>query len=355
MTLTDRYLNAVAAQLPQSLRADVAAELRDDLASRMEAREAELGRPLTEDEEEAVLRRMGHPLVVAGRYRPGPQHLVGPDLYPWWLFAVKAGLLAVVVLVVLGFVLSVLTGRTEPGQAVGQAFHTLFLNGMVVMGLVTTAGFILERHSPRPGFMTDWRVRDLGLFEAAAGVEQTLRDGTAPAPGPRLARVNTAGRALASAAATAVALLWWTDLMRVGGLSVAGLAALGDVFLSGAPLGDTLPLIQAPVAIYLLARLAFDLARATAPGAVRAVAAGDLALAGARVAGFAWLWLASPLGQALGIGSPQALWDTVAAVRQGGWSMDITVVAMVIFGLVEAVWWALVSLARLATGRPYRR
>ena len=44
MDLIDRYLNAVAAQLPQDERADIVAELRDLILSRFEAKEEELGR-----------------------------------------------------------------------------------------------------------------------------------------------------------------------------------------------------------------------------------------------------------------------------------------------------------------------
>ena len=93
MDMIDRYLNAVAAQLPQDERADIVAELRDLILSRFEAKEEELGRALTEDEQEAILREIGHPLVVAARYRKGPDSLVGPQLFPYWLFGAKAGLM----------------------------------------------------------------------------------------------------------------------------------------------------------------------------------------------------------------------------------------------------------------------
>ena len=53
--MIDRYLNAVAAQLPQDERADIVAELRDLILSRFEAKEEELGRPLTEDEQDEAV------------------------------------------------------------------------------------------------------------------------------------------------------------------------------------------------------------------------------------------------------------------------------------------------------------
>ena len=67
MDLMERYLNAVAAQLPKDVREDIVAELRDEIMGRLEALEARLGRPATDDEVETLLREVGHPLSVAAR------------------------------------------------------------------------------------------------------------------------------------------------------------------------------------------------------------------------------------------------------------------------------------------------
>ena len=67
MDLVNEYLRAVAALLPKAQRDDIVAELRDTILTRIEEREADLGRPLTDDEIEAVLREVGHPVVVAAR------------------------------------------------------------------------------------------------------------------------------------------------------------------------------------------------------------------------------------------------------------------------------------------------
>src|SRR5579875_1893492 len=98
MDLVEDYLHFVALLLPRAQREDIVAELRDTILTRIEAREAELGRKLTPDETEQVLREIGHPLLVAARYREGPQHLVGPALYPYWAFAVKLALTIVAAL-----------------------------------------------------------------------------------------------------------------------------------------------------------------------------------------------------------------------------------------------------------------
>ena len=47
MQLLDRYLAAVARNLPAKQAADIAAELRENLLSEIEEKQATLGRPLT--------------------------------------------------------------------------------------------------------------------------------------------------------------------------------------------------------------------------------------------------------------------------------------------------------------------
>lgn len=94
MDLIERYLAAIGRNLPAKQAGDITAELRDVLLSRVEDREATLGRPLTKDELEALLIDFGNPLVVAWRYRR-VQHLIGPEIFPFWWQAVKIMLLIV--------------------------------------------------------------------------------------------------------------------------------------------------------------------------------------------------------------------------------------------------------------------
>jgi hypothetical protein len=94
MTLLDQYLKSVSAYLPGGpQREDIIAELAEHLRSKMEDREAVLGRSLTELEQEAVLAEHGDPMVVAGRYGSAGKglafgaQLIGPGLFPFYLRA----------------------------------------------------------------------------------------------------------------------------------------------------------------------------------------------------------------------------------------------------------------------------
>ena len=92
MQLLDRYLHAVSNHLPAKQRDDILLELRENILDSAEARQAELGRPLTLEEEETLLEELGHPALVAVRYRP-KQFPIGPSTFPYYLLALKTVLL----------------------------------------------------------------------------------------------------------------------------------------------------------------------------------------------------------------------------------------------------------------------
>lgn len=95
METLDRYLRAVRPLLPRAQRDDIVAELSEEIRSQMAAREAALGRPLSADDEDDVLRGYGHPMLVGGRYQAAQGHLafgrelIGPELFPFYVGAIK--------------------------------------------------------------------------------------------------------------------------------------------------------------------------------------------------------------------------------------------------------------------------
>ena len=81
MDLLERYLQAVRLFVPRRQHDDIVAEVSTNLVTRMEDLKKELGRPLSDEERVDVVRRNGHPVVVAGQYR-GHERLIGPTLFP---------------------------------------------------------------------------------------------------------------------------------------------------------------------------------------------------------------------------------------------------------------------------------
>ena len=280
MDMIDRYLNAVAAQLPQDERADIIAELRDLILSRFEAKEEELGRALTEDEQETILREIGHPLVVAARYRKGPDSLVGPELFPYWLFGVKAGLMVLGVIYALTLLIRLIGGADDAGQAIAQTFHGFFGAGLVLIGAATLVAAIFEHQGIRPAWMTQWRVKDLGAFGMAdPAAWKASITGMEPAKAVWTPRVKPwpGGEYLFSFLAVGMFVLWWIGVLHFPGLMSIELRG-ADAVVSGAPVWS---ILFGPILLYAFAQMAIDLASLVRPYAVRARAAAQIVVAGA--------------------------------------------------------------------------
>jgi hypothetical protein len=114
MELLDRYLQAIRKYLPNRRQDDIIAELRANMESQIEDRESELGRPLTQGEFEDLLRKMGPPVVVASRYQP-QQYLIGPTLFPLYIYVLRVALLwAFIVTVVVSAVVLPFTSNGGP-------------------------------------------------------------------------------------------------------------------------------------------------------------------------------------------------------------------------------------------------
>jgi hypothetical protein len=157
MELVDRYLNAVKGYLPQedkTAQDDIIAELKDSLLSRIEEREATLGRALTAEEQQALVKENGHPMLVASRYMP-QQYLIGPNMYPFWMMAMRAMLVAVGVVYAVLAVIS-LTTRGHVVQALIQAATGFAGTALFWAAMITLMFCIFERNQIRFGFLDRW-------------------------------------------------------------------------------------------------------------------------------------------------------------------------------------------------------
>lgn len=164
MDLLDRYLGAVAALLPAAQRQDIVAELRDVLMSRIEEKEAQQGRPLDKKALEALFREFGHPLAVAGRY--GPQRaLIGVELYPFYIFAVKVAVLIAAFVAAIPMVVGAFTGDgggdVDGRRVISHAIHAFLPSALMLIGVITIIGAAIERGWIKTGDFGQWKVSDL--------------------------------------------------------------------------------------------------------------------------------------------------------------------------------------------------
>jgi hypothetical protein len=175
MELIDRYLQAVRFWLPRAQRDDLIAELSEDIRSQIEAREAELGRPVNDDEVAAILKQCGNPLLVAQRYLP-QQYLIGPSLFPIYAFVLKLVAFIYVLPWLLFWLGNVLF---SPAYRAQDPIHHLVPLGHVVASLlfaITLAFALVERSKVKFWARDDWdprklpAVRDTRLISRASSI-----------------------------------------------------------------------------------------------------------------------------------------------------------------------------------------
>lgn len=152
MELLDRYLHAVSFWLPKAQKKDIVAELSEDVRSEAEEKESELGRPLSDEELAAILKRRGSPFTVAQRYLP-QRHLIGPVLYPVYLFVLKlVGLFYLVpwLIVWAVFVIFVPSYRAQhPGLEILRTLGTLWQICLYAFAAITIVFAIVDRARSR--------------------------------------------------------------------------------------------------------------------------------------------------------------------------------------------------------------
>ena len=176
MTLVERYLRAVRFFLPRRHQDDIVRELSENLSSEIEDRSEALDRELTENELADILRRHGHPLLVAARYAP-QQQLIGPVFFPIYVLALKLGLAAALaVSVVVAVVGAALRG--------GSVQH--FVDGMLaypgralmVFAWTTIVFAVLDVAGSRTPLVTDWDARKIPDWMVGTQRQDRLHDRT---------------------------------------------------------------------------------------------------------------------------------------------------------------------------------
>jgi len=158
MELIERYLQSVKWMLPRKQQDDVIRELNDEIMSRVEEKEHALGRPLTEEEQAALLKQMGHPMLVASRYRSS-RYLINPTIFAIYWMVLRL-ILAVVFIAMAIAAVSV----AATGQGLGQALGIILrypLAALSVFAWVTTVFVILDIVQVKFDFFSKWDPRTL--------------------------------------------------------------------------------------------------------------------------------------------------------------------------------------------------
>jgi hypothetical protein len=161
MDLIDSYVQSVRLFLPSEQRDDIARELREDLRSQVEDKEAELGRSLTSPEQAALLRQYGHPMLMAARYRRG-RNLIGPVIFPiyWQILKLILGLLTATNLASIGL----LVVKGDSWSEIGAAVTRFLDNGLEAAVFITLVAAVCEWSLSRFKVLERWDPSSMRSF-----------------------------------------------------------------------------------------------------------------------------------------------------------------------------------------------
>ena len=308
MEILDSYLKTVASALPSAQRDDIIRELSENIHSEIEDKESELGHPLAEAELEALIKRHGHPLLVASRYRQDQRsfsfgrQLIGPTLFGFYtkVLSFNLGLTSIVILVIF-------TALLASGQPLGfnDAIATFFYQLLIQFTIVTFIFMAIDRHLTKYPDRWDPRKPNAAHYPA---LTPSARATTVP-------RIESVSQIIAI-----FVFLGWLEAIKSTPFLVFGPAA---AFLKAAPVWSRL---YAPVVILAVAQMAQSVINLFRPDWVRLrsfvrVAAGAVGLVICFFLLKAGVWvvpgaanLSSGYQEAIAIVNKTILWSLSAAV-----------------------------------------
>jgi hypothetical protein len=152
MEIFDRYFHMLRLFLPKDQRDDIVRELSEEIRSQVTDKEAELGRPLSQAEQVALIRQYGHPILIAARYRP-QRYLIGPVVFPYYLLALK--ILAAVVFAV-SIVASVMAMLVPDARGIEFVVGDLVGNLLRVVGWTTVMAAVIDVWLTRSRVLDRW-------------------------------------------------------------------------------------------------------------------------------------------------------------------------------------------------------
>lgn len=161
MTMINNYLDSFENYLTVENHREIREELEASLLDQIDEKEEQLSRPLTKQEQEELLLKLGHPMKVAAGFLPN-QQLVSAEYFPaykkvliiaLWIYGI------ITVLKILPSSLGLLDGSFITLPIV--IFSNLVETSIWVFAWVTLAFYLFQKHSVNIDFLYAWSPKQL--------------------------------------------------------------------------------------------------------------------------------------------------------------------------------------------------
>jgi hypothetical protein len=332
--LIDRYIAAVEHRLPPKDAKDIVAELRQAIGDKIEAKEAETGRTATKDEVIAIIKSFGSPMLAAGRYNSRSQHLIGPEVYPYYWPAVRIVVGIVAAVAIVGFLVQGVISD-DPMRHVLRGLGAAWNGALMAVAAVTISFIVMDHAKAWRKLEEAWRPDHLPRFS-------------------RFDRPKTLFESLFALAWHAVFIAWWVGVLRFPNMVPGTPEEQGVTIDFNSPAWAPL---FAPVLVMAAAQAAIHVADVIHPAWSRVRSVASMAIA---VIGLWSVWLLAQgeaqHGQLFLVDGPPGAAAKVAELNEAFATVSqVTIIGLAIgFGiaLVVEAWRLLRSLQAGAAASP---
>lgn len=159
MQMIENYLNSLESYLPDDLKQEVRDEFGASIYEQFEEQQDSLNRELTQDEQEQLLLKIGHPMQVAARYLPN-QKLIGESYFPAYKKALELALMIIFsIKILLAFPSIISDGHIILSGFV--LFWSLVDTALWVFAYVTVIFYLMERFGFDLKYLYSFAAKDL--------------------------------------------------------------------------------------------------------------------------------------------------------------------------------------------------
>ncbi len=159
MKMIENYLNSLESYLPEDMKQEVREEFGASIYEQFEDRQEQLNRDLTQDEQEELLVKIGHPMQVAARFLPN-QKLIGESYFPAYKKALKLAIMIVFAIKLIFTLPTLISSGHIIGSSITLVWSFLY-TALWVFGNVTLIFYLMQRYGFDSKHLYSFSAKDL--------------------------------------------------------------------------------------------------------------------------------------------------------------------------------------------------
>ncbi len=159
MKMINNYLNSFENYLPEDNKEEIRSELESSIYDEVDDMKKQLGRDLSQDEQETYLLKLGHPMRVAANYLPN-QELINKDYFPAYKKALELSFVIFSIIILLNSIYLNFEDLSIIGFIVDVFWRILTLSVYVFVS-VTVFFYLMQKNNYDLNKLYSWSPKEL--------------------------------------------------------------------------------------------------------------------------------------------------------------------------------------------------